>query len=142
MTDAWRAFRDFAERTEDLPVGFLVRGGCKNDPGDDVIAAYDAPFPTPESKSGTRAFPLMLPTSPDSPGAASGQRALDAMKADDRPALILWADSDPIIPLKTGFRFAEALGRPEPEVIPDAAHFLQEDQGEMIGRRVAEWLTK
>ena len=25
MTDAWQAFRDFVERTEDLPVGFLVR---------------------------------------------------------------------------------------------------------------------
>ena len=24
MTDAWIAFRDFVERTEDLPVGFLV----------------------------------------------------------------------------------------------------------------------
>src|SRR6195952_1151605 len=45
MTDAWIAFRDFVERTEDLPVGFLVKGACKNDPGDDVIAAYDAPYP-------------------------------------------------------------------------------------------------
>src|SRR2546430_7554173 len=33
MTEAWQAFRDFVERTEDLPVGFLVRGACKNDPG-------------------------------------------------------------------------------------------------------------
>lgn len=141
MTDAWKAFRDFVERTEDLPVGFLVRRGCKNDPGDEVIAAYDAPFPTPESKPGTRAFPLMLPTSPDAPGAAAGQRALEAMKADDRPALIMWADSDPIIPLKTGRRFAEALGRPEPEVITDASHFLQEDRGDEIGHRIAAWLT-
>src|SRR5215213_833673 len=36
MTDAWNAFRDFVERTEDLPVGFLVRGACAQDPGDDV----------------------------------------------------------------------------------------------------------
>ena len=45
MTEAWIAFRDFVERTEDLPVGFLVRGACKRDPGDEVIAAYDAPYP-------------------------------------------------------------------------------------------------
>ena len=45
MTDAWFAFRDFVQRTEDLPVGMLVRGACKNDPGDEVIAAYDAPYP-------------------------------------------------------------------------------------------------
>src|SRR4051794_27560303 len=32
MTDAWIAFRDFVDRTEDLPVGFLVKGACKQDP--------------------------------------------------------------------------------------------------------------
>jgi haloalkane dehalogenase len=36
MTDAWMAFRNFVERTEDLPVGFLVKGACKSDPGDEV----------------------------------------------------------------------------------------------------------
>ena len=45
MTDAWIAFRDFVARTEDLPVGLLVRGACKHDPGDEVIAAYEAPVP-------------------------------------------------------------------------------------------------
>src|SRR5204863_5113 len=29
MSDAWKAFRDFVERTEDLPVGMLVRRACK-----------------------------------------------------------------------------------------------------------------
>src|SRR5881398_2970988 len=74
MTGAWTTFRDFVERTEDLPVGFLVRGACKRDPGDEVIAAYDAPFPSVAAKAGARAFPLMLPTSPDAPGAAAGRR--------------------------------------------------------------------
>ncbi len=41
-------------------------------------------------------------------------------------------------PLETGRRFAAAIGAPEPEVIADASHFLQEDQGERIGRRIAE----
>ena len=27
MSEAWKTFRDFVERTEDLPVGFLVKGG-------------------------------------------------------------------------------------------------------------------
>jgi haloalkane dehalogenase len=45
MSDAWQLFRDFVERTEDLPIGMLVRGGCHRDPGDDVIAAYEARLP-------------------------------------------------------------------------------------------------
>lgn len=142
MTDPWRAFRDFVERTEDLPVGFLVRGGCKQDPGDEVIAAYDAPFPNAASKAGARAFPLMLPTSPEAPGAAAGQRVLEALRADDRPKLMLWADSDPVLPLETGQRFADALGSEIDHVISNAGHFLQEDAGPEIGGRIADWLAQ
>jgi len=141
MTDAWIAFRDFVARTEDLPVGLLVRRACHHDPGDEVIAAYDAPYPSVDSKAGARAFPLMLPTAPEDPGGAAGQRVLEALREDRRPTLMMWADSDPVLPLKTGERFAAAIGRPPPEVVAEAGHFLQEDQGALIGRRIAEWLT-
>jgi haloalkane dehalogenase len=140
MTDAWIAFRDFVERTEDLPVGFLVRGACKHDPGDEVIAAYDAPYPDVPSKAGARAFPLLIPRAPDAPGAAAGQRVQEALKDDSRPTLLLWADSDPVLPLSVGERFASAIGRPAPRPIADASHFLQEDQGPLIGDLIAEWL--
>jgi haloalkane dehalogenase len=141
MTDAWLAFRDFVDRTEDLPVGFLVRGACKRDPGDEVVAAYEAPFPSVESKAGARAFPLMLPTSPEAPGAAAGQKVLDALQSDTRPKLVLWADSDPVIPLETGRRFAAALGTDVAHVIAEASHFLQEDAGPEIGAHIADWLA-
>jgi haloalkane dehalogenase len=140
MTDAWRALRDFVERTEDLPIELLIRGACAADPGDDVLRGYAAPYPVPESKAGTRAFPLMIPTAPEEDGAAAGQAVLEAIAASDVPKLVLWADGDPIIPLKTGHRFAAAIGAPEPEVVENASHFLQEDQGERIGRRIAAWL--
>jgi haloalkane dehalogenase len=141
MSDAWRAFRDFVERTEDLPVGFLVRGGCLTDPGDEVIAAYDAPFPDAASKAGARAFPLMIPLTPEAPGAAEGRRVLYALKADERPTLMLWADSDPVLPLTTGERFAAAIGAPPPRTIEGASHFLQEDRGDELGAIVADWLA-
>ena len=53
----------------------LVRGGCNTDPGDEVIAAYDAPYPDAASKAGARAFPRADPLSPDAPGAAAGRRS-------------------------------------------------------------------
>jgi len=140
MTDAWKAFRDFVERTEDLPVSFLVKGACAIEPDDAVVAAYDAPFPTPASKAGARAFPLMLPTSPDDPGAAAGQAAAGGIAARRLPSLCLWADSDPIIPLATGHAVAERLNLSPPETIANASHFLQEDQGVLIGERIAAWL--
>ncbi len=117
-----------------------MRGGCKNDPGDEVIAAYDAPYPEPESKAGARAFPLIVPTEPDAPGAAEGQRVADALRTDDRPTLILWADSDPVLPFSVGERLSERLNYPAPRPIENAGHFLQEDAGEEIGRIIADWL--
>jgi pimeloyl-ACP methyl ester carboxylesterase len=53
---------------------------------------------------------------------------------------MLWADSDPVLTLETGRRFAKAIGRDEPQVVENASHFLQEDAGEEIGRRMVDWL--
>ena len=141
MSEAWQAFRDFVERTDDLPISMLVRNACFSDPGDEVADAYDVPFPNADSKAGARAFPLMIPLTPDAQGAEAGQRVLEAIREDTRPTLMLWADSDPVLPLKTGERFAEAIGAEPPHVIEQASHFLQEDQGPEIGRLIADWLT-
>jgi haloalkane dehalogenase len=140
MSDAWLKFRDFVRDNADVPVGMLVRGGCKRDPGDEVIAAYEAPYPDAASKAGARAFPLIVPTEPEAPGAVEGKRVTDAIRIDERPKLLLWADSDPVLPFSVAERVAERLNFPAPRVIADAGHFLQEDAGEEIGRIVADWL--
>jgi haloalkane dehalogenase len=140
MNDAWMAFRDFVARTEDLPVGLLVRRACAQDPGDEVIRGYDAPFVNAAAKAGARAFPLILPLTPEAPGAAECTRVLEALRSDGRPKLFLWAEADPVIPLETGRRFAAALGGEIDQVIAGASHFLQEDAGPEIGRLIADWL--
>jgi haloalkane dehalogenase len=140
MSDAWRAFADFVRRTEDLPIGMLVRRGCYADPGDEVAASYDAPFPNAASKAGARAFPQILPTDPAAPWAEAGRRTLAALREDRRPLLMLWAEHDPVLPPRAGEAFAAALGRPPPRPVPAAGHFLQEDQGERVGAAIADWL--
>jgi haloalkane dehalogenase len=141
MPEPWLRFRDFVERTEDVPVSMLVSRATARGMSDEVAAAYDAPYPNAESKAGVRAFPLILPTTPDAPGAAAAQRVMEAMHGDERPKLTLWADSDFVIPFEAGVRFAELVNAPPPEKIENASHFLQEDAGEEIGRRIADWLS-
>lgn len=140
MSEAWHAFADFVRRTEDLPIGMLVRRGCHVDPGDEVAQAYDAPFPNAASQAGARAFPEILRGGPDAPGAEAGRRTLAALREDTRPMLMLWGREDPVLPPGVGEAFARALDRPGPRVIPEAGHFLQEDQGEAIGAMIADWL--
>lgn len=140
MTESWMAFRELAQRSEDLPVSFLIRAGCRVPPAANVIAAYEAPFPDPASKAGARAFPLILPTTPHMEGAATGQRVLAALGRDPRPKLIIWAEADTILPVEAGWRFARAIGAEVDHVIKGVGHYLQEDAGHQVGRMIVRWL--
>ena len=84
MSEAWHRFAAFVERTEELPVGLLVRRGCFTDPGDAVAAAYDAPFPNEASKAGARAFPAILPLRPERPRRGRPARACSTRCARTR----------------------------------------------------------
>lgn len=75
MTEAWHRFKNFVARTEDPPIGLLVRNACLTDPGDEVIAGYEAPFPSPGFKAGARAFPAILPLTPGVHQATDGARS-------------------------------------------------------------------
>lgn len=140
MSDAWMAFRGLAQRSEDLPVSFLIRAGCKRRPAPSVVAAYEAPFPTPASKAGARAFPLIAPTSPQMEGAATSQRVLEQLGTDARPKLIIWGEGDTILPVESGYRFARAIGADIDHVIKGVGHYLQEDAGQQLGRMILRWL--
>ncbi len=141
MGEAWHTFRRFAERTEDLPTGFLVARGVVTDLPEEVVAAYDKPFPNPASKAGARAFPGLIPLAPDAPGAEAGARVIGALREDARPKLVLWGAQDPVLPLDRGEAFAAAIGAGPVHPVDGAGHYLQEDRGPEIGATIAEWLT-
>jgi haloalkane dehalogenase len=136
------AWRDFAERNPDLPVGFVVGGATATDVPDDVVAAYEAPFPTPESKAGAAQFPLLVPTSEDDPVAAAMLEVSDALSRWDKPALVAFSDSDPVFPFpRAGEVFTSLIPTAGEQVrIEGAAHFLQEDRGELIAEEMLRFL--
>lgn len=144
MSDEWLRFRAFVAAHPDVPIPRLIRGGCKRPVPDEVFAAYDAPFPTAASKAGARRFPELIPLTPDAPSAAAGRAVFDRLSLDQRPVLVLWADSDRVLPVDpVGRAFARLFRRAEElVVIEDAGHFLQEDQGEVVGNTVADWLRR
>lgn len=142
MSENWLHFRDFVASNHDLPIEPLIQGATAKDMDEATLAAYTAPFPSAEYKAGARAFPPMIPMSPDQPGAAEGQATMDYFQQDDRPALLLWGDSDPALPLEPVGRLVQLLfpAAGPLTVIEGASHFLQEDQGELVGRLIAEWI--
>jgi len=143
VSKGFLAWRDFAERHPDLPVGKVIQGATTTELPRDVIAAYDAPFPTPESKAGAAQFPLLVPLSESDPGAAELSAVGDALRGWSKPALIAFSDSDAVFPYpKAGQVFVDLMRGSGPQVrIEGGGHFLQEDRAEQIAREIVAWTS-
>jgi haloalkane dehalogenase len=140
--DAFLAWQKFSQETPTFPVGRIVNGGCVTELPEDVVAAYDAPFPDETYKEGARQFPLLVPTSPSDPAAEPNRRAWEVLSKFDKPFLTAFSDSDPI----TGGAdrvLQEAIpgakGRPHTK-LSGGGHFLQEDVGEELARVLVEFV--
>src|SRR5919201_5339856 len=142
VSKGFMAWRDFAERNPDLPVGFVIGGATATDLPDEVVAAYEAPFPTPESKAGAAQFPLIVPTSDDWPGASEMRAVMDELSRWNKPVLVAFSDQDPVFPFpRSGEAFTSVIPSAGEQVrIEGAAHFLQEDRGEVIAEEMLRFL--
>jgi haloalkane dehalogenase len=140
MGEEWQRFRAFVDRIEDLPMSPIIQGGTSTTLSDEVLAGYENPFPNAAAKAGARAFPGLIPQTPDAPGAEAGRRVLEALRNDGRPKLLLWGQDDFVLPPAMGDAFASAIGADAPTPIVGGGHFLQEDKGAEIGALIADWL--
>jgi haloalkane dehalogenase len=141
VNEAFMAWRNFAERNPDLPVGFIIQSATKTEVPQEVIDAYEAPWPNAESKAGVAQFPLLVPTEESGAGVAEMNAVREALSRWEKPALVCFSDSDPIFQPKAGQRFVDLIpGARELRVIEGAAHFLQEDRGEEIAAAINEFL--
>jgi haloalkane dehalogenase len=142
-SDTWLRFRELVRTVGgELAPGRLIRTGVARGLSDETAAAYDAPFPTPESKAGARAFAELVPTEPEHPNTAPLLAIRDALRSWEKPALVLFGDSDPIFRPEV----AEAISRLIPgalpaEIVRNAGHFVQEDAGEELAARIVEFLA-
>jgi len=143
VSKGFLAWRDFAERNPDLPVGFVVQGATSTELPDDVVKAYEAPFPTPESKAGAAQFPLLVPTEEGAPGAAEMRAVIDELRSWDKPALVAFSDQDPVFPFpRAGEEFTAMIpGAGDQVRIEGASHFLQEDAGERISEHILRFVS-
>jgi haloalkane dehalogenase len=142
-SETWLRFRELVRQTgaAEFQPGRLVRVSLVQPVEDAVIAAYDAPFPTPESKTGALAFPELVPTEPDHPNTAPMLAVREAMKRWEKPTLVLFGDSDPTFTPAVAHSIARLIpGAGGAEVVAGGGHFVQEDKGAEVGERIALFL--
>ena len=142
-SEGFLRWKTFAARSDDIPVGLVMRRSMVAAWPDEVIAGYEAPFPEAAFKVGVQRFPAIVPTSPADPGATEMREVEAALASWERPALVLFSTADPIFSVEVGHRFAAAIPGAGPlETIDGAGHFLQEDRGDEVGARIAAFLRR
>lgn len=141
---AFHAWRTFVKLTPSLPIGRLLQGGTATKLPPEVVAAYDAPFPSRKYKAGAKQWPLIVPIKPTMEAAPEMVAAREALAKWDKPCLVMFSDKDPI----TGggdifFREHIPTAKDQPVItIKNGGHFLQEDQGEEIAKQVHEFIER
>jgi haloalkane dehalogenase len=139
---AFRIWRAFARFSPWFPIGRIVQYGTISRLSPEVVAAYDAPFPTSAYKPAARAFPKLVPTSPDDPAAPANRAAWEAYGNWQKPFLTSFSDRDPITRgLDKAFLQQVPGSKGQSHgTIRDAGHFLQEDKGLEFARVVIDFI--
>jgi len=127
LSDGFVAWREYVARNPDLACGKLLVRACPHLSAAEA-AAYDAPFGDASAKAGVRRFPQLVPEKYDDPGAASSRRAREWLKTSWRGETFMAVGAkDPVL----GPPVMQSLGTcirgcPQPVIIPEGGHFLQE----------------
>jgi pimeloyl-ACP methyl ester carboxylesterase len=135
LTEGFVAWRAYAAKNPDLACGKLLARSCPHLTPDEA-AAYDAPFPDARYKAGVRRFPPLVPEQRDDPGAAISRQARDWLQTSWKgESFMAVGAKDPVlgVPVMKLLR-AWIRGCPEPVVIDEGGHFLQEWGDEVLRR--------
>lgn len=134
LSPGFLAWREMCAKNPDYGVGRLFSRGNPHLSAAEC-AAYDAPFPDRGHRAALRAFPPMVPEQPGADGAAVSRQAREFLLTQwqGRSMMAIGAQ-DPVlgVPVMQALR-SVIRGCPEPMVLQEAGHFVQE-HGETVAR--------
>lgn len=146
-SDGFKNWRQFVERTgREMVVSQLIQlSTVKKDLlTEDILHAYDAPYPDERYKASIAVFPLLIPMTPDDAFTDQLREAREQLSQWQKPALVMFSDSDPV----TGgaakfFRKLIPTAKDQPEiVIEGAGHFLQEESGPELAEQIDAFIER
>lgn len=138
-SEGFRAWLDFSQRVPELPIGFILNGGCQRELSEAERAAYEAPFPEEIYKEGARQFPTLVPITAEHASVAENKAAWAVLETFQKPFVTAFSNGDAVT--KGGEALFQARipgARGQPHVILPGGHFLQEDSPDAIADLIAQ----
>ena len=138
LSPGFLAWREMCARKPDFDLGRLMARGCPAlTPAE--CAAYDAPFPDAGYRAALRAFPQRVPEHATDEGADIARRARSFWQQQwQGQSFMAVGARDPVLGTEVMRTLRACVrGCPEPLIVPDGGHFLQE-WGEPIARAALE----
>jgi haloalkane dehalogenase len=138
MTEGFKMWKNYALSTPDLSIGALIARGTPH-LTDAEIAAYDAPYPSPEYKAGAQIFPALVPVEPDMEGVAISIAAAKYWSEEwQGKSFMAIGMADPVLGAPAMMGLNKIIRYcPPPMEIEGGGHFVQE-WGEPIARAALE----
>lgn len=135
----WRAFASYSPW---FPIGRIIQRGTITELSAEIVAAYDAPFPGRAYKAGARAFPRLVPATPNDPASDANRAAWKVLESWDKPFLTSFSNRDPITRGGAQPFLDKVPGtKDQPHTtIRNAGHFLQEDKGPEFAQVVIDFI--
>jgi haloalkane dehalogenase len=143
FSPAFEQWLNFSQTVPELPVGQIVNMGTVRELSPAEIDAYNAPYPEESYKAGARAFPKLVPITPQHGSVAENKKAWGVLEKFEKPFLTAFSDSDPVTKGGDAIfreRVPGAKGRRH-VTIAGAGHFLQEDKPEEVARVLDEFIA-
>ncbi|WP_103338562.1 haloalkane dehalogenase [Amycolatopsis sp. CA-126428] len=132
--------------TQDLFIRQAFTGGVRTPLGDEELAAFLAPFPTPESRRPVLAWARQLPLGGDPAELVTRIEAYDEWLAasESTPKLLITFEGSPtlLIGEKMAQWCAEHIAALEVVAGGEAGHHAQEDRPKEIAAEIAAWLDR
>jgi len=138
------AWHKYSQASDDWNVGELVNLTCRKQLPQEIVAAYNAPFPSPAYKVAANIFPTLVPISSKQDGYAIGREALNFWKYQwNGSTFAAVGGRDRVIPPKLMHSLISNIrGCPAPLILPDTGHFVQEQSGKQVATAALEYFAR
>jgi haloalkane dehalogenase len=140
VPESFLKWREYSQHSPGFDIGKVIDKGTIQQLSEEVIAAYNAPFPSEEYKAGARIFPTLVPIDTNDPESIKNSQAWEKLKQWNKPFLTIFGDGDDIMRgAEKVFQKLVPGAQNQNHAMLKAGHFIQEEKGEELAELLVEF---